>query len=135
MNTNVQNRCENVKFWIDNDLLFCELNHKDCHLTENQVIAYLFRIEEITGGKAMPLIIDIREFFGNFSPEAAKSFADSSISKSCLIVQAFITDTLNGKLLVGSYIRIYGNDTNIKIFDQMEAAVAYCLQSQKEFYV
>lgn len=132
MNTSILNRSKKVSFRIENDLLFCELDHLDCYLREDQVIFFLSKIEKITEGKPMPLIIDIRKFVGNFSPEAAKLFANSSISKKCISAQAFIICSLNGKLLINSYIRIFGEEANIKVFDQMESAISFGLQFPKQ---
>lgn len=135
MYTNVLNPSEKIEFWIEHDLLFCKLNPIDCYLTEAIVRTYLLKIEIISRGKPMPLILDFRKFVGNFSPEAAKIFAGSSISKRCINAQAFIIDSLNGKLLVNSYIRIYGDELNVRIFDQKESAIEYCLENQKRLYV
>lgn len=133
METNIRNHFEGARLSIENGVLFYKLKQSDCYLTENGVRAYLSKIEEITKGKPIPFVIDIRKFVGNFSPEAAKIFADSPISKN-IITQVFVTDTLNGKLLISSYRRIFGNDANIRIFSQMDAALAFCEESQKKFY-
>lgn len=133
METTILNHFEGAKLSIENGVLFYKLKQTDCYLTENRIRAYLSKIEEITEGKPMPFVIDIRKFVGNFSPEAAKIFASSPISKK-IITQVFIADTLNGKLLISSYRRIFGNDANIRIFNQMEPALAHCVESQNKFY-
>lgn len=135
MNANVLNPAESSKLWIDDGILFCEFNHSDRFLTEDRVTKYLSKIETITNGKAMPFVIDIRKFAGNFSPEAAKAFANSATSRNCIIVQAFVANTLNGKLLIGSYRRLFGLKATIRIFDQIEPAVAFCVESQKKPHV
>jgi hypothetical protein len=133
METNVLNQFESSKLSIENGILFCTLNHTDCYLSESRILTYLSKIEEITKGKPVPFVIDVRKFVGNFSPTAAKLFADSPILKT-IISQVFIADTLNGKLLISSYSRLFGNNANIRIFNQMEAALAYCVESQNLFY-
>lgn len=133
MEKNVPNHFESGKLSIEDGILFCKPNQTDCYLTENRILKYLSKIEEITEGEPMPFVIDIRKFVGNFSPEAAKIFADSPVSKN-IITQVFIADTLNGKLLISSYRRIFGNNADIRIFNQMEAALAYCVESQNKFY-
>lgn len=131
MNTPAPNRTKEKEFWIENDILCCKPNQIDCYLTEDSVKAYISKIEEISEGKPMPFLIDIRRFVGNFAPSAAKMFADSSTSKKNIITLAFVVDTLNGKLLLGSYKRIYGSEQNIRIFSQIETALAYCVESKK----
>ena len=128
MSTNVLHPSKEGKFWIENDILFCKLDDVNCFLTEDRVHTYLSEIEEKTAGIPMPLVVDIRKFIGNFSPDAAKLFADSAISKNCVLTQAFIADTLHARLLVGSYLRIYGGNANIRIFKKMESALAYCTE-------
>lgn len=135
MDANVLSPSGSAQLWIENGILFCKLNHTDCYLTENRILTYLSKIEEITKGKPMPFVIDVRKFVGNYSPEAAKTFSDSSISRNFIIAQAFVADTLNGKLLISSYRRLYGQDADIRIFGQMELALAHCVESQIKFYV
>lgn len=133
MEIDTLNYCETLSFWVDNNILFGKLNQTNCYLTDEAVEVYLSKIEFLTQGTPLPFILDIGKFVGNFSPSAAKLFGASPISKSGIINQAFVANTLNGKLLVRSYMRIYGQEADIKIFEQVESAVAYCIEAQKKF--
>lgn len=121
----------NRKFWIEDNILLCKLSYANCFLTEDRIENYLTEIEEVLDGASLPLIVDIRKFIGSFAPEAAKRFADSQIAKRSIITQVFVADTLNAKLLVASYGRIFATNADIKVFSQMEAAVGYCKNYQK----
>lgn len=133
MERNVLNQSESSKLSIENGILFCKLNHTDCYLSEDRILSYISQIEEITNGEPMPFVIDIRKFVGNFSPAAAKIFSDSPISKS-IITQVFVADTLNGNLLIGSYRRLFATNANVEIFNQMDEALAYCVELKNKFY-
>lgn len=122
-----------VKFWIENDILFCKINQVDCCLSEDTANAYLSTIEEMANGKLMPFIVDIHNFIGNFSPDAIKIFTDSPFFKSQIISQAFVANTLQSKLQIGSYIRIFAQDAQVEIFDDMESALAYSIESRNKF--
>lgn len=124
---------EKVKFWIENDILFCKFNQADCYLSEVAAKAYLSIIKEKVKGKPMPFIIDIRNFVGNFSPTAIKIFSDSLFFKTHIISQAFVVNTLQSKLQIGSYIRIFVQDAQVEIFDGMETALAYSIESRNKF--
>lgn len=133
MNTPILDQSEKVKFWIENDILFCKFSQVDCYLSEEGAKAYLSIIKKICQGKSMPLLIDIRNFIGNFSPTAAKIFANSPILNHHVMLQAFVADTLNSKLLISSYVRIYAKDSHVKIFNDFESALAYCIEYKNKF--
>ena len=135
MNIETLNAYETLILWVEHDILFGKLNRTNCYLTDAAVTVYLSKIESLTQGIPMPLVLDIGKFVGNFSPSAARLFVDSPISKTLITNQAFVTKTLHGKLLVGSYIRIYGQESDIKIFSQLDAAVSYCLESKNKYSV
>lgn len=119
---------------IENGILFSELIQPDYFFNDDSALACIRKVEKITGGKPMPFLIDIRKFVGNFSPSAAKIFADSPILKRILITEAYVVDTLNGKLLISAYKRIYGQETPIQVFDNLETALAYCIESKNKYY-
>ncbi|WP_417199896.1 hypothetical protein [Bizionia sp.] len=129
MNTPILDPSAKVTFWIENDILFCRFNQIDSYLSVANAKSYIAQIEEITNGKMMPCIIDVRKFIGNFSLTAAKIFTESSILKN-ITVHAFVADTLNGKLLISSYNRLYLKATYVHIFNNMEAALEFCIQSK-----
>lgn len=119
--------------WIEEDILFCKFNQLDCYLSESVAKVYLSKIEDLVNNKPMPFIVDLRNFVGNFSPKAAKLIAESPIIENSITTQAFVANSLHSKLLVGSYVRIYVNTVHVKIFNTVEKALAYCLESKNKF--
>ncbi|TYB79071.1 DUF7793 family protein [Bizionia myxarmorum] len=130
MNALTLHQLESVKFWIENDILFCNFNQNDYHWSEDDAKSQVSKIEELTKGKRMPFVIDARGFTGNFEPNAAKIFAGSSML-SILSFRVFIADTLHGKLLISSYSRIYAPDIHIEVCTTKAEALAYCAKSLK----
>ncbi len=128
------NQSELVEFRIEHDILFCIPNQHDCYLNEFGIETLILTIKNLTKMTPMPLVIDLRKFIGNFDPQAARIFADSSIIKKMILNQAFVTNTLNCKLLVNSYKRIYVNESDIKMFNQMDAAISYCMEIKHKYY-
>lgn len=128
-----KNESENVEFWIENDILFCKFHQSDCHLSEDNAKTYLQKIEQLTQGQPLPFLIDARNFIGNFSPNAAKTFTESHIIKS-LTLHAFVVNTLHTKLLVASYDRIYLKNPNVQIFESFDEALDACVESKNIFY-
>ncbi|MEO8934085.1 MAG: hypothetical protein ABI295_07235 [Xanthomarina sp.] len=123
-----------VKFWIKNGVLLCEISDINCRLTEEKIKTYIREIEILTKGKPMPFLIDIRNFVGNFSISAAKLFAKSPVLKKTRISEAFVADTLNGKLLINSYKRIYDPETFFQVFNTVEDAFEFCIESKNKFH-
>ncbi|MCX7550972.1 hypothetical protein [Xanthomarina sp. F2636L] len=119
---------------IENGILFSELIQDDYFFNDDNAFACIRKVEELTEGKPMPFLIDVRKFVGNFSPSAAKIFANSPVLKRILINQVFVVDTLNGKLLINAFKRIYGQETPIQVFENIETAFAYCIESKNKFY-
>ncbi|OBX23094.1 MULTISPECIES: DUF7793 family protein [Bizionia] len=135
MSVPILNYSKKVEFWIENEILFCKFNQADCYLTIESAEAYLLKILKLTEGKPRPLLIDIRNFTGNFSPLAAKFFTESSILKHFVIAQAFVVNTLNGKLLIGSYKRLFAQGAHVQIFGDTETALAFCMESKNTYNV
>ena len=84
-------------FWTNSlGILFCEFKNKDTYLTleVDTVEKYEQAIFTLSQGKAMPFLIDIRDCIGNFSTEAAKLFANSSIFKSVRVSEAFVINSI-----------------------------------------
>ncbi|EGV42245.1 hypothetical protein BZARG_587 [Bizionia argentinensis JUB59] len=126
MNALILNKLDTVKFWIENDILFCKFNQLDYYFSEDEARFFLTKIEKLTKGNPMPCVIDARQFVGNFSPSAAKLFTASPIIEN-ILVHAFIADTFNVKLLIGSFIRIFGQKAHMQIFNTPETALEYCI--------
>lgn len=129
MNPPILDQSEKVIFWIENDILFCRFNQSDCYLSAANAKTYVSQVEEIIKGKRLPCIIDVRKFIGNFSLTAAKIFTKSSIIKN-ITVHAFVADTINAKLLIASYNRLYLKATHFHVFEKMETAIEFSIQSQ-----
>ncbi len=123
----ILDQSEKVIFWIENNIMFCRFNQIDCHLSVKNAEYYLSQIEKISQGKHLPLIIDIRKFKGTFAPHAAKIFSESAILKN-ITLHAFVADTLNAKLLIASYNRLYLKAMQVHICKSMEEARALCNQ-------
>ncbi|HLV38085.1 hypothetical protein [Xanthomarina sp.] len=134
MNNLILNESEKVKFRIENGVLICEFSDVSCRLTENKIKTYIHHIEIIAQGKPMPFLINIKSFVGSFSIPAAKLFANSPVLKKIRISEAFVVDTLNGKLLVNSYKRIYEPETTFQVFSTVEDAFVFCVESKNKFY-
>lgn len=133
MSTPILDKIEEVKFWIEKDILLCRFNKPDFYISVDNAKTYLSKIEQLTEDKPMPIVVDIRKFVGNFSPIAAKLFAESPILKNILL-HTFVADTLNGKLLIASYSRIYLKDADVHVFSNMDAALAYCTESLNKLH-
>lgn len=125
MNTPTLEPSKKAMLWIENDILFCTFHQLDCYLSESVAQFYLAKIEDMLTDKAMPLIVDLRNFVGNFCPKAAKLIAESPTITNKITTQAFIANSLHSKLLVGSYVRIYVHTANVKIFNSLEKALAF----------
>ncbi len=125
MTTPTLEQSKKVNCWIENNILFCKFSQLDCYLSESVAKVYLSKIEELVNNIPMPLIVDLRNFVGNFCPKAAKLIAESPIIKNSITTQAFVANSLHSKLLVGSYVRIYVNTSNVKIFNTVEKALAH----------
>ncbi|MBR9844828.1 MAG: hypothetical protein GYB35_01360 [Algicola sp.] len=128
-----ENESENVEFWIKDDILFCKFNQTDCHISVDTAKTYILKIEKLTKGQPLPFLIDARDFTGNFSPNAAKTLAKSTIIKA-MTLHAFVVNTLHNKFLVASYSRIYLKNPNVQIFESFDDALAACIESKNKLY-
>lgn len=125
-----------AKFWTDSrGILFCEFENSETYRTleVDTVEKYEKAISTLSQGKPMPFLIDIRDNQGNFSTEAAKLFANSPVFKKIRISEAFVINSINTKLLINSYKRIYEPITPFEIFKDFEEALVYSTNSKKTF--
>ncbi len=127
---------EKAKFWTKEGVLFCEFNNRDIHhrLTSGQVERYIEIIKELTNGQIMPFLIDIRNSFGNFTIKAAELFANSPYLKSIRLSEAYVINSINSKLSISSYKRLFEPKTPFQFFDNLDSALEYCLQSKDNYY-
>ena len=126
-----------TKFWTDrDDILYCEFANCETYykLDLSTVKLYINAIVKLCNGKSMPFIIDLRGVRGTFSAEAASYFSKSSILKALIISEAFIVDTINTKLLITSYKRIYDPNIPHAVFNEIAPALQYCLETKNRFH-
>ncbi|MBP0905678.1 hypothetical protein ACFSKN_16440 [Mariniflexile gromovii] len=120
-------------FWTNSlGILFCEFKNKDTNLTlsVDTVETYEKAIFSLSQGKPMPFLIDIRDCHGTFSTEAAKFFANSSVFKKVRVSEAFVINSINTKLLINSYKRIYEPHTPCAIFKNFDEALTYSINTK-----
>ncbi|MEP3838137.1 MAG: hypothetical protein ABJM36_10835 [Algibacter sp.] len=125
---------KNAKFWTNAlGVIFCELSNTENYkiLEVDLVKKYEQAIFTLSEGRSMPFVIDIRDNQGNISIDAAKLLANSSILKKIRISEAFIINSINAKLLINSYKRIYEPNTPFKIFKDFDEALAYSVNTKK----
>ena len=91
-----------AKFWIDNEILFCEINNPDetQNLNEVTVDSYLNAISTLCEGKKMPFLIDLRNTRGAFLNTAAKKLAESSELAKLSLSEAFVENSLKVEILI-----------------------------------
>ncbi|XMO85050.1 hypothetical protein AAFN75_09650 [Algibacter sp. AS12] len=125
-----------ARFWTDSQgILFCEFSNTETYLTleQNTLEEYEVAVLELLEGRSAPFIIDVRDNQGNLSTSAAKFFASSLVFKKARIYEAFIVNSLNTKLLINSYKRIYEPNTPYKIFKDFDEALAHSINVKQIF--
>lgn len=129
-------KLEYAKFWIDNEILFCEINNRDetRNLSEETVDSYLTAISTLCKGQRMPLLIDLRNTRGAFLNTAAKKLADSPQFAKLIVVEAFVINSFKIKLLINSFKRIYEPITPFKIFKDYNEALTFSMNAKNTVY-
>jgi len=124
---------DKAKFKMDNGILFCEFINMDRthRLQEDSVHKYIEAIKILCNGIPTPFLIDVRNATGTYTINAAKLFANSPELKLIRIAEAYVLSSTAMKLLIGAYKRIYEPATPFIIFDNLEQAINYCLESKK----
>ncbi|WP_308993203.1 hypothetical protein QLS71_008240 [Mariniflexile litorale] len=125
-----------AKFWTNSlGIIFCEFNNTETFLTleVDTVERYEKAISTLSQGKPMPFLIDIRNNQGNFSTQAAKLFANSLVFEKIRVSEAFVINSINTKLLINTYKRIYEPNTPFKIFHDFDEALTYLINVKKTF--
>lgn len=125
-----------TKIWTNaKGILFCEFKNTESFLTlgADLVEKYEKAISTVSQGKSMPIVIDIRDTQGNFSAEAAKLFANSSVFKKVRISEAYVINSINTKLLINTYKRIFEPNTPFEIFKDFDEALAYSVNTKEIF--
>ena len=125
-----------TKFWTNSqDVLICKINSTSSFLTlkAEAIEKYEKAICKLTQGKSVPFLIDFRDNHGNFSAKAAKLLANSTVFKNAKISEAFVINSINSKLLINSYKRIFEPNTPYKIFKDFDEALEYSINNKKIF--
>lgn len=126
-----------VVFWTDqNEILYCRpLKLKYVHKLElDKVKKYIDAIVQITNGKSMPFLIDLRDVQGTFSVLAAKELSNNIKLAQIRQSEVFVVNSINMKLLTLSYKRLFNPDTPYMLFHDIELAKNYCKQMKSELY-
>lgn len=119
-------------FWMDTrDIIFCRsINDNTYHeISIETAQKYEGIISTLTKDRPMPILIDIRNSNLTYNSLTAKLFANSPVIKNRLISQAFVINSLRIKLLIYAYKRIYEPNTKFKIFNDLDNAIAYCIEN------
>ncbi|WP_100611019.1 DUF7793 family protein [Confluentibacter lentus] len=123
-----------TRFWTDSrGILFCEFQNKGTYLTleVDAIEKYEKAISELSQGNPMPFLIDVRDVQSNFSIETAKLFANNVVFKKIRISEAYVINSINTKLLINTYKRIYEPTTPFKIFKDYDEALEYLIKVKK----
>ncbi|WP_372754253.1 hypothetical protein [Mariniflexile sp.] len=118
---------EQSKFWIEDDVLFCEIYNPDenKYLEESTIDTYLKVINDLCKGKSMPFLIDFRNTKGTFLRAAAIKLSNSEVHKKACLCEVFLVNSLKMKLLIATYKRIYEPIKPFKIFENYNEASEY----------
>lgn len=125
-------KLERAKFWTDKEILFCKMLNMDAshHLTDETADTYLKAIVTLCNGKKMPLLIDLRNTQGAFLSTAAKKLGEGIEISKLILSEAFVINSLNVKLLINSFKRIYEPITPFEIFEDYNDALNYSINSK-----
>tara|TARA_B100001059_G_C17803667_1_gene567764 strand:+ start:227 stop:640 length:414 start_codon:yes stop_codon:yes gene_type:complete len=129
-------RINHAEFWTENGILYCNFNNSNPNYTldSDRVKLYIDAIVKLCKGKPMPFVYDITNSKGTYSTSAAHLFANSPSLVKLRISEAFVLNTIGIKLLIHSYKRLYDTKTPYKIFNNMNDALSYCVESKNKFY-
>ncbi len=126
----------NSKFWTDNDILYCQFRNKEANykLETSKIKQYIDAIAKLCNGKAMPFLIDSRDIRVTYTRETANLLANSPILSKLRISEAFVFNSMEIKLVIASYKRIYEPITPFGVFNNLESAREYCVETKNNFY-
>lgn len=129
-------KLERAKFWKENGILFCEILNYDenKNLNEDTVDTYLKAISILCKGKKMPFLIDLRNTKGAFLNAAAKKLANSTELAKLSLTEAYVVNSLQIKLLINSYKRIYEPIRPFEIFKDYNEALNYSINKKNALY-
>lgn len=122
---------KNASFWTDGSgILFGKINNLNPQqkLDDKTARLYLNTIAELSKGKAMPFLIDLRDIKGTFSVEAGQLLGKSMNEMSTILYEVYVVNSLSITLLVQSFKRIYHGTKPFVIFNDMTQALEQCLK-------
>ncbi|WP_040282136.1 DUF7793 family protein [Psychroserpens damuponensis] len=128
---------KNAIFWTDDTgILYCEFSNNDpsFKLDIDNVMSYIKAITTLCDGKAMPFLIDLKDTCGTFSMTAAKLVAKNPDLIKLRISESYLIDRLGVKLLIAFYKRLYDPITPFKVFNDLEPAKNFCLETKNIYY-
>ncbi|QRM88228.1 hypothetical protein FG167_02975 [Lacinutrix sp. WUR7] len=126
----------NSKFWTDSGILYCQFrnNSTNYKFGTESVALFIHAIDKLCKGKPMPFLIDTRDSQGTFTRESANLLANSPTLVKLRMSEAYVFNTIGIKLVVASYKRIYEPSTPFSVFNNLESAKAYCVETINNFY-
>ncbi|HLT53227.1 MAG TPA: hypothetical protein VKZ97_05035 [Flavobacteriaceae bacterium] len=119
-----------AKFWIDEQqVLNCQFNNSnlDNKLEASFAKLYIEAIETLCDNIARPFLIDLRDSQGTFSSQAANLLAKTPSLVKLRISEAYVVNSINIKLLITSYKRLYDTVTPFEIFNDLNTAKEYSI--------
>ena len=128
-------KCRKAKFWLEDEILFCEFNSKKCknEFNEDFIEDYLEAIATLSDGKYFPLLIDLRQLNSKYTFSVVKTLAKNSDLKSAILSKSFMIKSffIQFKLIVMKIIQdpIIPN----KVFRSYQKAVKYSLETNYIF--
>ena len=123
------------EFWTDEGILHCCFRNQDTsyRFDLDSVNLFINAIDQLCKGKPMPFLIDSRGFRGVFTRESADLVANSPVLEKIRVSEAFVQNSIGIKLVIAFYKRIYEPITPFGVFDDLESAKEYCVESKNEY--
>ncbi len=126
---------DHSSFWTDSDgILYAKIGTTDINkrLDYNTAMSYVEAIANLSKGRPMPLLIDLRNAKGTFSNAAAQLLSRKFKTMPFVLCEAFVVNSLSIRLLVNSYKRIFDPNSPFELFKTVAAARAYCLNFKND---
>ncbi|NRD22643.1 hypothetical protein HNV10_05285 [Winogradskyella litoriviva] len=126
----------NAIFWTDDtEILYCEFSNTDSNikLERKNVESYIEAITKLCDGKSMPFIVDLRNTCGTFPIAAAKLLAKSPELVKLRISESYLINTIEIKLLIGMYKKLYDKIIPFGIFKDLSSAKGFCQEAKNNY--
>lgn len=125
-----------ASFWIGMDgILYGTINNSNTYTKMDSYTAssYAATVSNLSKGRPVPLLIDLRNTQGALSLEAAEVLSDRFNKMSFVICEAYVVNSLALKLQVNTFKRLYNTRSPYKIYHSLKDAQEFCLW-QKDLY-